>query len=178
MSTHFDNKCQLETKKVWVCGIYNWQATTTKEERQKHEYPRHNWCDIDTTNIDNFNNVLAVYKKYQVDCISQRCGKGWHFWGDIVDYPTWLKIWTEIKPFADPKWPPLTLRMSKKRPDEIWERPVYHRHKNDPPKWAKSVMSFLCKALRNENSTNLWQAMHQVGLDKYFQCVVYSVELK
>lgn len=166
------------TQKVWVCGIYNWQAGTTKEERRNTDYNRHNWCDIDTTNTENLESVLAVFKKYQVDCISQRCGKGFHVWGDLVEYPLWQLIWDEIRPFADPKWAPHTLRMSKKRDNEVWERPIYHKNKNEPEKWARALMSFLCKALRNENSTNLWNAMHQVGLDKYFHCTVYQVELK
>lgn len=170
---------QTEIKKVWVSGIYNWPSHITKEERQKFDYPRYNWCDIDTTNIENFNRVLEVFQKYQVSCISQRCGKGWHFWGDMQEYPQWQIIWNEIRPFADPKWAPHTLRISKKRTDEVWERPIFHANgNNEIKKWMKSLMSFLCKALRNENSTNLYNAMHHTGLDKYFQCVVYQVELK
>jgi len=165
-------------QKVWVCGVYNWQASSTKEIRVKNEYPRHNWCDIDTTDQINFDSVLAVFKKYGIDCVSQRCGKGWHFFGDLVEYELWKKIWIDIKPFADPRWAPHTLRISKKRPNEIWERPIYHKHKNDPPNWARSLMHFLCKALRNENSTNLWSAIKDCGIHKYWQPVVYEVELK
>lgn len=168
---------QEEIKKVFVCGVYNWPANITKEERRTFDYPRHNWCDIDTTDQLNYDSVLAVFKKYEIDCVSQRCGKGWHFWGDLVEYSSWQKIWDEIRPFADQKWAPHTLRISKKKPTEIWERPIYHQHKSPPPKWARALMSFLCKALRNENSTNLYQAMHQVGLDKYFQCICYPIEV-
>jgi len=169
----------LETvKKVWCGGIYNWNVKTNKEERKKGGYGRHNWCDIDTTNIENYNAVLQVFKNYNVDVISQKLGKGWHFFGDFVDYETWRQIWSEIKPYADPLWAPHTLRITKKRPEEIWERPIYHKHKNDPQNWAKSIMAFLCKTLRNENPSNIWAATHSVGLHKYFQVTVYGVELK
>jgi len=169
---------QVTIKKVWVGAIYNWPANSTKEERRKGGYARHNWCDIDVDNIENYNAVLAVFKKHGVDCVSQKLGRGWHFFGDLADYEKWKQIWIEIKPYADQMWPPHTIRITKKRPDETWERPIYHKHKNDPPKWARALMSFLCKTLRDENSSNIWSAMHHVGLDKYLQCTVYLVELK
>lgn len=169
---------QETTKKTWVGGIYNWNANTTKDIRVKGGYARHNWCDIDVDNIENYNQVLSVFKKYQIDVVSQRVGRGWHFFGDLVDYEVWKQIWSEIKPYADPMWSPHTLRLTKKSDNELFEKPVYHKHKNDPPRWARSLMSFLSKVTRNENSSNIWSAMHHTGLDKYFQCTVYVVELK
>ena len=172
---------QIEAKKVWVCGIYNWPVSVTKEERIRNkDYPRHVWVDIDTTDIQNYQSVLEIFKKYSVDAIWQKCGKGGHFWSDVVEYNMWLKIWDEVRIFADPRWAPHTLRISKKRSDEIWERPVYYNNSNSSnlKPWMKSLMSFLCKALRNENPTNLWNAMHQCGIQKYFQGTVYQVELK
>ena len=172
---------EKQQRNVWVCGIYHWPASITKEERHKNKnYPRHNWVDIDTTDIENYVRVLEIYKKNRIDCIWQKCGKGGHFWGDLVDYETWLKIWIEVKPFADPLWQPHTLRISKKRIDEVWERPIYYNNSNasNLKPWMKSLMSFLSKSLRNENSTNLWNAMHQCGIQKYFQGTVYQVELK
>lgn len=168
-------------RNVFVGGIYNWPSSITKEERHKNKkYPKHNWCDIDTTNPENLKGVLEVFKKYNISCISQICGKGSHIFGDLVPDDLWLKIWTEIRPFADPLWQPHTLRVTKKRIDEIWERPVYHDNNNgnNIKPWMRSLMSFLCKTLRNENSTNVWSAMHHVGLDRYFQCTVYPVEVK
>lgn len=168
----------LEVKrKIWIAGIYNWPASTTKEMRMNTDYARHNWCDIDVLEKERFNSVLAVFKKYEIDCVSQRLGKGWHFFGDLVPFDTWLKVWEEIKPYADPRWAPHTMRVSKKGDDEVYEKPIYHKHKNDPPKWSRALMSFLCKTIRNENSENLWNAMHQTGLHKYFQCTVYLIEM-
>lgn len=169
---------EAKTQKAWVGGIYNWEAKTTKEIRRKHEYPRHNWCDIDTSNIENYNRVLEVFKNFNVNCVSQRCGRGWHFFGDLVELQTWQKIWDEIRPFADQHWAPHTLRVVKKYSNELFELPIYHKHESNPPKWSKALMSFLCKSIRNENSENIWASMHHVGLDKYFQCTVYQVELK
>lgn len=169
---------QQEVKKVWVGAVYNWESSSTKEIRRLGEYPRHNWCDIDVDDIKNYDAVLDAFKKYQVDVISQRVGRGWHFFGDVVDYETWKQIWIEIKPYADPQWAPHTLRLTKKRVDELFERPVYHKHKNDPPKWARALMHFLCKTIRNENSSNIWSAMRDTGLNRYFQCTVYLVELQ
>lgn len=168
-------------RNVFVGGIYNWNESTSKQERIKNRnYPRHNWCDIDTTDIKYYESVINVFKKYHVSCIGQRCGKGFHIWGDLVPFDLWLKIWDEIRPYADPLWQPHTLRVTKKRADEVWEKPVYYDNgnNNNIKPWMRSLMSFLCKTLRNENSDNIWNAMHHVGLDKYFQCTVYPVEVK
>lgn len=170
-----------QLRNVFVGGIYNWNsAMAEKELRKNRDYPRHNWCDIDTADIKNLEGVLAVFKKYGISCISQRCGKGFHVFGDIVPFDLWLKIWDEIRPYADPLWQPHTLRVTKKKLDEVWEKPLYHQNGNDNniKPWMRSLMSFLCKTLRNKNSTNIWSAMHHVGLDKYFQCTVYPVEVK
>jgi len=169
-----------ETKTtVFVGGIYNWPVTLTKEERFKNKnYPRYNWADIDTTDSKYYDSVIAVFKKYKISCVGQRCGKGFHVWGDLVPFELWMKIWNEIRPFADPLWAPHTLRISKKRINEVWERPIFYDFGTGLKPWMKSLMSFLCKVLRNENSSNIYNAMHQVGLDKYFQVVCYPVELK
>ena len=169
---------ESETKKVFIAGIYNWPASITKEERHTNkEYPRHNWCDIDTTDIQSLNSVLAVFKKYHVSCISQICGKGSHVFGDEVPFVLWLQIWNEIRPFADPLWQPHTLRISKKRESELFEQPIFHGNGRTIQPWMKAVMSFLCKTIRGENSNNLWNAMHNCGIHKYFQGTVYPVEL-
>lgn len=146
-------------KEVFVGGIYNWPATCTKEERVKGNYERHNWCDIDTTDPSYLEGVLKVFAKYKVDCFSQRVGKGYHVFGDIVPYELWKKIWFEIKPYADPRWAPHTLRITKKRDNELFERPIYHRNATEPRDWARATMSFLCKVIREENSTNLMSAI-------------------
>lgn len=166
---------------VTVGGIYNWPESISKEQRHRDKtYPKYNWCDIDVVNIENHNAVLDVFKKYSVSCISQRCGKGRHFFGDLVPDQTWIKIWSEIKPYADPLWQPHTLRVTKKRVDEIWERPVFHDNGNNNiiKPWMKSVMSFLNKSLKKDNSNDIYSAMHHSGLDKYFQCTTYRVEIK
>lgn len=167
-----------QVSKIWVGGIYNWASSSTKEIRRLGNYPRHNWCDIDIYENERLESVLEVFKKHQIDVVSQQLGKGWHVFGDIVAYETWKQVWLEIKPYADPLWAPHTLRLTKKRTDEVYERPIYHKNKNDPPNWSRSLMHFLCKAIRDENSSNIWSAMHDTGLDKYFQCTVYSVGLR
>ena len=164
---------------VFVGGIYNWPAYLTKEERYKNKnYDRYNWCDIDTTDPTYYDSVIQVFKKYKISCVGQRCGKGFHVWGDLVPFELWMKIWDEIRPFADPLWAPHTLRISKKRQSEVWERPIFYDFGTGLKPWMKSVMSFLCKVLRNENSSNIYNAMHNCGLNKYFQVVCYPVELK
>lgn len=167
-----------QVQKVFVGGIYNWNVLTTKEVRVKGNYPRHNWCDIDILENERYESVLRVFEKYQTSVISQRLGKGWHFMGDLVPFELWLKIWTEIKPYADPLWAPHTIRLTKKRVDEIFERPVYHGFSGEPKPWAKSVMSLICKAIRDENSDNIKTAMKSCGIHKYFQIAVYPVEIK
>lgn len=166
---------------VWIQGIYNWPAYITKEERHKNKnYERHNWADIDTKDRKYYDSVIQIFKENNVSCIGQICGKGAHVWGDLVPFEKWMKIWDQIRPFTDPLWAPHTLRISKKRKDEIWERPVFYNFSNlDKPKpWMQALMHFICKALREENSSNLKVAVHQCGLNKYFECPRYPVELK
>lgn len=167
---------QIIPRARFVAGVYNWDGNTTKEIRKLGNYQRHNFCDIDILEDSRLEAVLQVFEKYQVDCISHRVGRGWHVFGDIVPYEIWKVIWSEIKPQADPKWSPLTLRISKKFSEEIWERPIYHKNKNDPPDWARALMYYLMKALRDENPYNLWTSMKRCGLEKHFGCTVYPVE--
>lgn len=167
---------QIQSKRIIVGGLYNWSASTSKEERIKNpEYERHNWCDIDVLEQKRFDSVLEVYRKYQVNVVSQRLGRGWHFMGDLVPYELWRKIWFEIKPYADPRWAPHTIRVTKKREDEIFEKPIYHNHGSLPPNWAKALMSFLCKSVYAEDYSKIYSAMHHSGLHKYFQNIVYPV---
>lgn len=170
---------QIQNKRVIVGGLYNWSASTTKEERIKNpEYERHNWCDLDVLEQNRFDAVLEVYRKYQVNVVSQRLGRGWHFMGDLVPYELWRTIWLEIKPCADPRWAPHTIRITKKKEDEIFERPVYHNHGSLPPNWAKALMSFLCKSVYSDDYSKLYSAIKHSGLHKYLAYVVYRIETK
>lgn len=169
---------ELETK-VWVVGVYNWLGTSTREGRIANKnYSRYSFCDIDVLEEERFDKVLDVYRKYQVDVVSQRLGKGWHFISDVVDFDTWLKIRMETKPYVDPLWPPHCIRLTKKRENEIFEKPIYHQHKNERPNWSKAIMWFLTKTQRDGNPKNLWAEAKHAGLHKYFQVTVYPVVLK
>lgn len=166
---------------VWVAGCYNWPVSIKKEERHKNKnYDRHNWVDIDTDNIINYDSVLKVFRDNKVSCITQRCGRGWHIFGDLVQFDVWQRIWNDVRPYADPRWAPHTLRVTKKRPEERFDKPIFHNFSNlpKPQPWMQSLMHFLCKSVRGENSNNLKAAIHQAGLDKYFECPKYIVELK
>jgi|SRR6185312_1025925 len=169
-----------QKQEVFVAGIYNWPASLTKEQRHKDKnYPRYNWADIDTPKLENHDAVLNVFRKYGVSCIAMRCGKGYHFFGDLLPFDLWFKVWNEIKPYCDPLWAPHTIRISKKRKEERFDKPIFYDNDGLGIKpWMKAVMSFMCKAIREENSGNLFLAMKQCGIPKYFQGTVYKVELK
>ena len=166
-------------KCVWVAGIYNWPASITKEERQTNKnYDRYNWCDIDTTDIKYYESVIKVFQDNKISCIGQRCGKGYHVFGDLVPFDLWLKIWDEIRPFTDPRWAPHTIRISKKRENEVWERPIFYDNDSlDRKLWMKAVMYFLSRNVLTDYE-QLWKIMHNCGIHKYFQGTVYKVELK
>lgn len=171
---------QTVTKKVWVGGIYNWNVNF-KEKAKRREiptYPRHNWGDLDTTDENNFKAVLKIFEDNKICVVSQRIGKGFHIFGDLLPYEKWLDIQKQMQPHLDPNWPDHCLRITRKKSDEVWERPIFHANGNEMPKWARSLMSFLSKVLRNENHHDIWNAIHHVGLDKYWQCTCYSVELR
>lgn len=165
--------------KIYVAGIYNWPSNVTKEQRiADKNYPRHNWCDIDTTDINYYNSVLEVFKKYKTSCLGMRCGKGYHVFGDLVDFELWMNIWDEIRPFADPKWAPHTIRLSKKRIGEVWEKPIFYDYDGFGIKlWMKAVMYFLSRSVLSDYD-GLWKVMKNCGIHKYFQGTVYGIELK
>ena len=171
---------QVITNHVAVAGLYYWSKDSTKEDRIANKfYPRYCYADIDTPNKEYANAVLEIFKKYNVTCIIQRVGKGFHAIGDFVDYDLWYKIRTETKPYCDPLWPPHCIRISRKRNDEVWEKPEYYQNNNNQkPNWCKAVLYFLCREMRFENEASLRTAMKRCGLDKYFVTTVYTVELK
>lgn len=158
------------TQEKWVAGIVNISPHFGKD----HPYT---FFEIDTIEKCVYESVLENYKKFNLDVVSQRIGKGFHFFGANADRQVWKEWYFGIKDF-NYKWPPLTLRITKKKEDEIFERPIYHEAQSKPLDWSRSLMHFMNKVIRNENSTDLHQAMSDCGLDKYYKCVVYKVELK
>lgn len=164
----------------WVMGIYYWSNNSIKDQRDlKDDYPRYIWCDIDNKDPSNLNAVVQVFKENNVNVITQDLGKGFHCLGDFVDYQTYMKIWNKIKPYADPVWPPHCIRLSKKREDELYERPVYYGFKSqEVPRWAKAVMHWMNKEIRGENPHDFRDSAQIAGLDKYFQIAVYKTQVK
>lgn|SRR5574337_339175 len=156
--------------KTYVAGVVN------IDPKVSGSFP-HTFFELDTTDINVRDKVLGIYKKYNLDVVEHRIGKGWHFFGNKVDRQIWIEWYSELKDL-NPLYPPLTLRISKKFPTEVYERPIYHEAQEVVPNWSRSLMSFMNKVIRGENSTNLWSAINHVGLTKWFKCVVYPVEVK
>lgn len=154
----------------WVCGVVNISPIVGKE------YP-YTFFEIDNTDTESYNLVVNTYLKYNIDMFEHRCGAGYHFFGSPLNRDIWKKWYSEIK-HLNPKWPPLTLRISRKFPDEVFERPVYHQVNQPPPNWAKATMHFLNKEMKGQNSSNLHESMKDCGLEKYFKCVVYKITLE
>jgi hypothetical protein len=150
----------------WVGGVVNVNVVNINEP--------YTFFEIDTTDEKIRDAVLGIYKKYNLDVIEHRIGKGYHFFGGHVDRSIWREWYSELKPL-NPKYPPLTLRVTKKFEGEIFERPVYHEAQNIVPHWSKAVMHFLNKTIRNENDNYIKEAMRVCGLHKYFKCVVYNI---
>jgi hypothetical protein len=132
--------------------------------------------ELDTTDPDQHDFVLSQYKKFNIDVIWQRVGKGYHYFGAPVDIQIWREWYAELKPL-NPDFPTITLRITRKKVNEVWEKPVYVMATSTPLNWAKALMHFLSKEQVFENSTNIHTAMNHCGLPKYFKCVVYDVEV-
>ena len=162
------------TKKVWVAGVVNRDPTIPKGIENADRYT---FFEIDTPDIKTHEFVLQTYQKFGIDVCSIRCGQGYHYFGDKVSIIIWREWYAILKPLND-KYPPLTLRITKKRDNEIWEKSVYHQNKNPMPNWAKAVMHFLNKEYRHENDNYIKTSMQRCGLHKYWKCVTYQVEVK
>lgn len=156
--------------KTFVAGVVN------IDPKVSGNHP-HAFFEIDTTDTSVRDYVLSIYHKYNLDVVEHRIGKGWHFFGNKVDRQIWIEWYSELKKL-NPSYPPLTLRISKKFAGEVFERPIYHEAQESVPNWSRALMSFMNKVIRDQNSDNLWVAVNNAGLPKYFKCVVYPVEVK
>lgn len=159
-----------QTVKTFVAGVVN------IDPRVSGNHP-HCFFEIDTTDTKVRDYVLSVYKKYNLDVVEQRLGQGFHFLGNKTDRQIWIEWYSELKKI-NPKYPPLTLRISKKFDTEVYERPIYHEAQEVVPNWSRALMSFMNKVIKGTARDNLWAALNQAGCPKYFKCVVYNVEVK
>lgn len=160
-----------ELKPKFVAGIVDVDSSLSKEKARDNPYA---FWEIDTTDPIIHKLVIDTYTKYGIDFIEHRIGKGYHYFGDKISRETW-RDWHKDINHTNEKFPALTLRISKKYQDEVFERPVYHKVKYDPSNWARALMFYLNKELRGENSTNLHKSMESCSLQKYFITVVYPL---
>lgn len=160
----------LKPNERWVAGIVNIAPDVGKD----HPYA---FFEIDTVDEKTHQFVLDRYKKYNLDCVSHRIGKGYHYFGGQVDLQIKNEWYSELR-HLNVRYPPLTLRVTKKFKDEIYERPMYHEAQNVVPNWSKALMFFMNKVIRNQISTDLWAALDSVGMRRYFRCTVYKVEVQ
>lgn len=152
----------------FVAGVVNIDTRLGKD----HPY---SFFEIDTIDENIHQRVLENYMKFNLDVVSQRIGKGYHYFGNITDRQVWKEWYFGIRDI-NLKWPPLTLRITRKFYDEIFERPVYHEAQNRPPNWARALMHFLSKEHMRMNSTDLHKAMKSCSLPEYFKVVVYPLK--
>ena len=133
--------------------------------------------EIDTTDESVHQTVLDTYAKYNVDVISHRIGKGYHYFGNVLSRELWKDWYAVLKPL-NIAYPPLTLRITRKFDDEVFEKPIYHEAQNVVPNWSKSIMHFLNKEKEWKNSTDIRKAIYACGIPKYFKETVYPIVLK
>lgn len=164
---------ETQTKKVWVGGVVNRDPKIPKGTPNADRYT---FFEIDTPDLRTHEFVLKIYQNFGINVCSIRCGQGYHYFGDVVNIQTWREWYEVLKPLNE-KYPPLTLRITKKRENEVWEKSIYHNFKSEMPNWAKAICHFLNKELRHENDTWIKTAMERCGLSKYWRCVTYQVEI-
>lgn len=164
----FESSNTIKSKR-WVGGIVKISPQKGKE------YP-YTFFELDTTDPVQHEFVLNQYKKFGIDVISQRIGKGYHYFGNTINIENWRKWYKDLKPL-NPDFPTLTLRVTRKSGKEVWDRPQYIQNNAKPENWARALMHFLNKEQNYHNSTDIHKAMNHCGLPKYFKCVVYDVEV-
>lgn len=133
--------------------------------------------EVDTRDKTIHEKVIEVYKKYNLDLVYHSIGKGAHFFGGNVDRQIWIEWYSELKSL-NVEYPPLTLRITRKFDDEIFEKPVYYEAQSVITNWSKSLMHFLNKEKDFKNDTNIRKAIYACGLQKYFKETVYPIILK
>jgi hypothetical protein len=170
----------IQENKVLVAGVYNWNGTMKKEDRMKNpEYDRYIFADIDQLQPYRLDAVLDIYKKNKVSVVVQRVGRGWHLFGDIVNFETLKKMRQEMKDYVDPR-AGTCLRITRKTPNEVWLKPEWHNFSSYPerPNWVKAISYFLCREERFENEEWLKRAVNKCGIYKYWQPAYYLVGVK
>jgi hypothetical protein len=161
-------KVQVQVSSLkFVAGVVNVEPDSSRDFMYA-------FYEIDTTDTKIHEFVLSIYTKHNIDVVSHHCGKGWHYFGAKIDRMLWREWYAELK-HLNVKYPPLTLRITKKFQGEVWERPIYHEAQLVTPNWSKALMFFLNKEQSDDNPVNLWKAMRRCGLEKYFKCVVYPI---
>jgi len=133
--------------------------------------------EVDTKDKEIHEKVISIYKKYNLDLVLHVIGKGAHFFGASVDRQIWIEWYSELKEL-NPLYPPLTLRLTRKYDDEIFEKPIYYEAQSVTPNWSKALMHFLNKEKDWKNDTNIRKAIYACGLQKYFKETVYPIILK
>lgn len=158
--------------KKFVTGIVDADPNLSIEENRQIRYA---FWEIDTTDDIHHNLVLQTYKEYGINFVSHRIGKGYHYFGEKIPVEKW-KQWHNdlVRLVGNKEFPALTLRVTRKYNDEIFERPVYYGTEPIPAHF-RGLMHFLNKEMKYQNDTNLKKASHHSGLDKYWKVVFYGL---
>lgn len=137
----------------------------------------HTFFELDTRDKTIHEKVIKIYEKYNLDLVYHIIGKGAHFFGGMLDRQIWIEWYSELKPL-NVAFPPLTLRVTRKFDDEIFEKPIYYEAQEVLPNWSRALMHFLNKEKDWKNSTDIRKAIYACGIPKYFKETVYPIILK
>ena len=160
-------------KPKFVAGVVDVDPNLTMEQNRENHYA---FWEIDTTDENTHNLVIETYTRFGIDFVSQRIGKGYHYFGEKIHYLKWKEWHNElIRLVGNKEFPALTIRITKKYPEEIFERPVYHQVNNPPSNNHRALMHFLNKEMKGKNQWNHLDAAHNCGLDKYYKVVPYPL---
>lgn len=162
-----------ELRLKFVAGVVDVDPRLSKEENRLNPYA---FWEIDTIDQETNKIVIQTYEKYGIDFVEHRIGKGWHYFGEKIPIEKW-KYWHEevVKLVGNKEFPALTIRITRKYHNEVFERPVYHQVNSPPRDHHRALMHFLNKEMKYENNWNLKKSMENTSLQKYYKVVVYPL---
>ena len=174
------NRQEQEVKTILVVGVVNRDSIkkgVSVIPESELNNGRYTFFEIDTADKETHEFVMQTYATYKINVIVHRLNHGYHYFGDRVPIQTWREWYELLKPL-NKDYPPLTLRVTRKRDNELWCKPEYVQNNDqDKANWVKAVLYFLNRELRFENTSTLWNSVKRCGLEKYFKVVVYPVEV-
>lgn len=146
----------------WVCGINFMPAN--EADREKFRYI---FFELDKPDEKYKDEVLKGFADRKIPVLYQRKSRGWHFWSDLRTIEENVEFTKTFDHLNFDGCANTTIRVTRKRDDEIFELPQYQGEEPKPNN-LKALRWFLQQEYERR-SKNYDLIARQSGLHKYYK---------